>query len=65
MKRQLQQQRDGNLFDLSASSPEDIARCIVEEVTRLGKFTKASQISAALTKAIAAAKKRGSTSKAG
>ena len=36
-----------------------IARCIVEEVIRLNRFTKASQIKAALEKEIAKAKKRG------
>jgi hypothetical protein len=66
--KKLERQReagDGNLFDLERDKPEDIARCIVEEMIRIGRPTKASQINAALTKSIAAAKKRGSTSKAG
>ena len=54
-----------NLFDIGVSSPEDIARSIVEETIRIGKSTKAQLISSALVREIAAMKKRGSGSKAG
>ena len=64
LKRQLRN-TDGNLFDLDRDTPKNIAVSIVAETIRIGKFTKASQINAALTREIAAAKKRGSGSKAG
>jgi hypothetical protein len=65
LERRVNANSDGNLFDIGVSTAVEIANSIVEETIRLGKFTKASQINAALTKAIAAAKKRGSGSKAG
>ena len=54
-----------NLFDIGVSSPEDIARSIVEETIRIDKSTKAQLISSALVREIAAMKKRDSGSKAG
>ena len=53
------------LLDIGLSSPEDIARSIVEETIRIGKSTKAQLISSALVREIAEMKKRGSGSKAG
>ena len=64
LKRQLRN-GDGNLFDIEQSTPEWIASVIVTETIRIGKNTKAQLICSALTREIAAAKKRGSGSKAG
>ena len=48
---------DGSLFDIDKTSPDQIADILVEETIRLGRFTKASQINASLTRRIAAKKK--------
>jgi hypothetical protein len=57
--------RGDSLFDILETPANQIARCIVEETVRGGRFTKASQIKAALEKEIAARKKLGGMAQAG
>lgn len=57
--------RGDSLFDVLETPANQIARIIVEEAVRAGRFSKAAQIKAALEKEIAARKKLGGMAQAG
>jgi hypothetical protein len=61
LKARIEAMRRGgdSQFDLDLTGPDQIARIIVEEAIRLGKFAKASRIRASLDREIKAAIKRG------